>query len=359
MYNKALVLKQRPDETFPQNMDFFEVREVPVPELNDGEILIRVLYIGVDPVMRVWLSGAKTYIDAVQIGQVMPAFGVGIIVETKQPKWDVGQIVFGVLECANLCKRPTKPLFKVPLFELGDPNIPLLLSIYGVTGLTALNGMKLIPQDHIPTSERQKTFCVSSAAGSTGSIALQIAKHMGFKTIGIVSGREKKDFVLSLGADECITYNDCKENDEIIVDKLTQEIKRVAPNGIDVYFDNAGEEVLDAVLPGMAKEGLILLCGATSTYNAWKNRGGLTNLASAITQQVKLEGIIFYQDQAKIYSGFSDMIELVNDGIIKHQEEIYYGVENFVQGLKRVFLGQNMGKIIIQIEQQVEHQAKL
>lgn len=127
--------------------------------------------------MRVWLSGAKTYIDAVQIGQVMPAFGVGVIVATQQPKWDVGmltiftlgQIVFGVLECATLCKRHTKPLFKVPLFEIGDPNIPLLLSIYGVTGLTALNAMKLIPEDHKPP---KKTFCVSSAAGSTGSIAL-------------------------------------------------------------------------------------------------------------------------------------------------------------------------------------------
>ncbi|CAD8125145.1 unnamed protein product [Paramecium sonneborni] len=351
MYTKALVLKQRPDNTFPQNMEFFEVKEIPIPKLNQGEILIRVLYIGVDPVMRVWLSGAKTYIDSVQIGQVMPAFGVGVIVETKQAKWDI--------ECANLCRRYTKSLFKVPLFQVGDPNIPLLLSVYGVTGLTALNGMKLIPEDHIPTYKIQKTFCVSSAAGSTGSIALQIARHMGFKTIGIVSGREKRDFVLSLGANQCISYNNFKENDEIIVDKLTQEIQKVAPQGIDVYFDNAGEEVLDAVLPGMAKEGLILLCGATATYNAWRNRSGLANLTAAINQQVKLQGIIFYQDQAKIYSGFSQMIEFVNDGVIKHQEEIYYGLESFVQGLKRVFLGQNLGKIIIQLEQQIYPKAKL
>lgn len=102
----------------------------------------------------------------------------------------------------------------MPLFEIGDPNIPLLLSIYGVTGLTALNAMKLIPEDHRPP---KKTFCVSSAAGSTGSIALQIAKHMGYRTIGIVSGAEKRDFVLGLGADACITYNDSKIDGEIDV----------------------------------------------------------------------------------------------------------------------------------------------
>ncbi|CAD8081100.1 unnamed protein product [Paramecium primaurelia] len=360
MNNQVLLLQKRPDESFPQNMNFFQIQQQSTPQLEKGEILIRVLFIGIDPVMRVWLSGAKTYIDSVQIGQVMPAFGVGQCIESKAKNWNQGQLVFGVLECAQYCVRKVNKLFKVPSFvEIGDPIIPLTLSIYGVTGLTALNAMKQIPEQNRPIKEKNKTLCVSSAAGSTGSVVCQIAKKMGYRVVGIVSSQEKVEFLKELGVDECVTYNQCKQNEEINVNELTKLIKSHASQGIDVYYDNAGEEILDAVIPVINKNGYVLLCGATSTYNSWKQRCGLQNLAKAIQNSIKFEGIMFLNEKQKMYDGFAEMVEMVNEGSIKHQEEILLGIEQFIIGLQNVFLGKNKGKTIIQIYDNQLQQAKL
>ncbi|CAK84557.1 unnamed protein product (macronuclear) [Paramecium tetraurelia] len=353
---RGVTLRRYPDESFPKNIDFFDLKDFPIPtNLKENDLLIKVCYVSIDPVMRVWFSGAKTYIDTVHQGQVIPAFGCGVVAESKSKRFNKGDLVLGALDCADYCVRNANTIFKLPAVKSKhDPNLPLFLSVYGVTGITALKGLHQIPKENLPTKESKKTLVVSSAAGSTGSFALQIGKYWGYRTVGIVSSRDKKDFVLSLGADACVCYNDTLDSNGIVdTNKLTKLMKQAAPEGIDAMYDNSGEEVLDAVLPAMNKGAFIVLCGATATYYTWKNRGGLKNLSHFITKQIKAEGILYFGQKNAIMESFKEMNELVTGNHIQHKEEFINGLENVTIGLQKVFMGKNLGRVIVKLDNEV------
>lgn len=330
--NKQIILKQRPVGL--PDTDTWELQNNPIPELKEGEVLIQQYYVSLDPAMRGWINEAKSYIEPVEIDEVMRAGSVGKVIKAnKHPKFKEGDYVTGWGGVQQYVLTNGDNWYAV------DPNLaplPMYISTLGMPGMTAYFG--ILEAGKIKEGD---VVLVSGAAGAVGSIVGQIAKIKGCRVIGIAGGKKKCSYIIDeLGFDGAIDY---KSED------LYDAIKRECPKGIDVYFDNVGGEILDAALARLRLHARIIICGAISQYNNKENVQGPTNYLSLLVNRATMQGILV-MDYAKDYGKAAiEMGGWMMQGKLKSKEDIYEGIEKFHQTFLRLFSGDKMGKLVLKV----------
>jgi NADPH-dependent curcumin reductase CurA len=329
---RALHLVARPEGT-PKDSDF-EMRERESAPLQDGQFRVAVKFLSIDPAMRVWMSEAKSYWPPVPLGDVMRAQGIGEIVESKNPKFPVGQWVSAMTGVQEEFVGDGKGMYLFDAKRLPHPG--WALSVFGATGMTAYFGLTDIGQ-----AKAGEVLVVSAAAGAVGSTAVQIGKAMGMKVVGIAGGAEKCAFVKdTLGADAAIDY---KHED------IGKALRQHCPDGIDVYFDNVGGEILDEVLKRLRMKARIVLCGGISQYNAEGGTRGPANYLSMISSRARMEGFVVIDYLHRAEESVAAMAPWVAAGKLSSKLDIVEGLENFPAALRRVYSGANFGKQLVKL----------
>src|SRR5581483_289179 len=276
MKNRQWLLARRPQGMISAD-DFKWVEDAEVPAAAEGEVLVRNLWLSCDPTQRGWIGG-DTYLPAVKIGEVVRSFAVGQVVESKNPKFKPGQLVQGLFGWQDYASvKPGSISAPTPVPE-GVP-IETAMSALGATGITAYFGLL-----EIGRPKAGETVVVSGAAGATGSIVGQIAKIQGCRAIGIAGGAEKcKRLVSEYGFDGAIDYKG---------EDVRKRLKELCPNGVDVFFDNVGGDILDAALARLAMRGRVVLCGGIARYNDAGQAPGPKNYLNLVVQRGRMEGFI-------------------------------------------------------------------
>jgi NADPH-dependent curcumin reductase CurA len=312
----------------------FEYRESPLPELSDGEYRVRNLYVSFDPAMRGWMDDRPSYIPPVQIGDVMRAGAVGQVVESRNADFQPGEFVqglFGWQEYTTAGSGLTQGT-KIPK---GTP-LTWPLGVLGITGLTAYFGLLDLGEP-----KEGETVVVSGAAGATGSVAAQIARIRGCRVIGIAGGPEKCAWLTGEARlDAAIDY---KSED------VQARLGELCPNGIDVYFDNVGGPILDAVLAHIAQNARIVLCGGIAGYNDKEPQPGPRNIMNLVIRSAKMQGFIVLDYVARFAEGGAELARWVSEGEIVHQEDVQEGIENAPRTFLRLFHGKNTGKQLLKL----------
>jgi NADPH-dependent curcumin reductase CurA len=328
--NRQWLLAKRPEGMVsPAN---FELREVPLPEPGDGEILVRSLYLAFEPAMRGWMEDRPSYIPPVAIGEVMRGGVVAQVVASNDPDFAVGSLVQGMLGWQEYAVTGKGRVTPIP--DGTPPTWPL--GVLGITGLTAYFGLLDIGK---PASG--ETVVVSGAAGATGSVAAQIARIHGCRVIGIAGGSEKCAWLTGdARLDAAIDY---KSED------VGARLDTLCPDGVDVFFDNVGGDILDAVLARIALRARIVLCGGISGYNEKEPPPGPRNLMNLVRQRGRMEGLIVIDYAARFGEGLSQLAAWVRSGEIAHREDIQEGFENAPQTFLRLFSGKNLGKQLLRV----------
>jgi hypothetical protein len=328
--NRQILLVEKPTGKLLQQN--FKMVEAAIPEPKDGEVLLRVRYISLDAANRAWMHGA-TYRSAIEANSVMAGGAVAEVVTSKAPGFAAGDLVFGDTGWQDYAAVKAKTLVKVPHME----PMTHLLSVYGIAGLTAYFGLL-----EVGKPKAGETVVVSAAAGSVGSIVGQIAKIKGCRVVGIAGGKDKCNWLVSdLGFDAAVDYKS---------EPVFKALKAAAPNGIDVYFDNVGGDILEACLPQMNLNGRIACCGAVSQYDGAPSATGPRGVPGLIVvKRLIMQGFIvmdFYDQTAR---AMADLQSWVTAGKLKVQEDIINGLENTPQALIGLLAGENRGKRMVKV----------
>ena len=330
--NRQFLLAQRP-VGLPERETFSFVESV-VAEPGDGEIVVRNEYLSLDPAMRGWMNDTKSYIPPIGIGEVIRALGVGKVIASKNPAFAVGDYVNGAVGVQDYFLGVPKGFYKV------DPTkapLPLYLSALGMTGMTAYFALLDVGQP-----KAGETVVISGAAGAVGSIAGQIAKLKGCHVVGIAGGAEKcKTLIDEFGFDGAIDY----KNEDVIAG-----LKRECPKGVDVYFDNVGGDILDAVLTRLAFKSRVIICGAISQYNNKQNIKGPANYLNLLVNSARMEGMVVMSYAPRFAEAAQEMAGWLASGKIKSKEDIVEGLETFPETLLKLFSGENLGKLVLKVD---------
>jgi len=332
--NRQVVLAKRPVGLVTESC--FETTEVPVPALGDGEALLEVRYLGIDPTIRGWIDERGNYMAPVAIGEPVRSNGVGVVVETNNPdEYPMGRAFMHLTGWQEYCVVQSKPF---PPITIVPEDVDLLdvLGVLGHVGITAYIGVL-----EVARPQAGETFCVSAAASSVGSIAGQIAKMQGARVIGIAGSPEKCAWVTGeLGFDDCIDY---KRED------VAARLKELAPKGVDVFFDNVGGELLDTVLRRIALQARIVLCGDISTYNLEGPPPPLHNIRYLMGKRARMEGFntLDYWDHYAEAAG--ELAGWLADGRIKARVHQLEGIDRAPEALVRLFTGDHLGKLIVRL----------
>jgi NADPH-dependent curcumin reductase CurA len=313
----------------------FRWTEEPAPQPGEGEVLVRNLLVSLDPTQRGWIS-RDTYLPAVKIGDVMRSGAAGRVVASKHPDYAVGDVVMGLLGWQDYAV--VKPASSGGTLTKLPPGVPLELamSTLGLTGITAYFGVT-----DIGRPKAGETFVVSGAAGATGSVAGQIARILGCRTVGIAGGKDKCDWLVrEAKLDAAIDY---KSED------VAARLKELCPKGIDVYFDNVGGDILDAALANLAMRGRVVLCGAIATYNDTTLPPGPKNYLNLLIKRGRMEGFIILDYMPRAMEAVMKLFEWVGAGQIKDRVDVMQGLENAPKALRRLFTGENAGKQLLRI----------
>jgi len=336
-FSNTIIVERLPEENAATFSHIFKQSSqvLSSSDVKEGEVLFKVHHVSVDPANRIWFA-AKTYTDQIKVGDVMKAFGIAEVIESRNAKYSPGDLVQGIFGWTEyIIVEPKKA--KVNHIPPDSTPPSYFLSVMGVNGLTAYFGLK-----EVGKPKPGEVVVVSSAAGATGSIVCTLAKIWGCKVVGIAGGKEKCDFVKKeLNVDECIDYRN--------VENLEKELQRVCPEGVDVYYDNAGETVLDAVLANIREGARIVLCGATSTYSNFKGPRGLNMVSRVITKRAKMEGFVLYRFQKRFNEVLFELLEYVEEKQLFATETHYKGLEKAPEALDKLLKGENIGKLIIDI----------
>ena len=309
----------------------------PVAQPGPGGVLVKTLYLSLDPAMRGWMNEGKSYIAPVDIDAVMRAGGVGRVVASQNPDFAVGDYVSGGLDVQEYCLIPQAQIKRSGLFKI-DPSLGLTtwLNVLGMPGMTGYFGLLDVGQP-----KAGETVVVSGAAGAVGQTVGQIAKRKGCRVVGIAGGQAKCDWVVNeLGFDACIDY---KGGD------VKAGLKAHCPNGIDVYFDNVGGEILDAVLTRITRGARIIICGAISQYNNTTPVKGPANYLSLLVNRARMEGIVVFDYADRYPQAIAEMAGYLKEGTLKSREDVVQGLENFPEALLKLFNGENFGKLALQV----------
>ena len=331
--NKKWILKERPSGLV-KDSDFELVNEV-LPKINEGEILLENLYLSFDPTQRGWLNDMPGYLPPVQIGEVIRSGGIGKVIDSKNPDYKIGDLTFGLIGWQTHCL--TKPDADERFRVIPDLlPIPIMLNVMGSTGITAYYGLI-----ELGKPKPGEIVLVSGAAGATGSVVVQIAKLKGCHVIGIAGGKEKCDWLKTVGADDVIDYKNSDVHEELI---------KVAKNGIDIYFDNVGGKILESVLELININARVLLCGGISSgYDATRPDDGPNNLFSLIFKRATMQGFLVLDYLPKSQKALEEIATWVLEGKLQHREDIQKGIENCPKTLNRLFTGENKGKQLLKI----------
>ncbi len=330
MTNTQVLLAKRP-EGLPDDSTW-NIVQTPIPELEDGQLLIRTIYISLDPAMRGWMRDIQSYIPPVELGAVMRAGAVGQVLESKHPDFQAGDYVNGWTGVQTHVVSNGESLYKV---QKGLAPMPAYLGTLGMPGFTAYFGLL-----EVGKPQEGDTVLVSGAAGAVGSVVGQIAKIKGCRVVGIAGGPEKCKYITEeLGFDEAIDY----KNEDV-----RAGIKRTCPEGINVYFDNVGGEILDAALGRLAHGARIAICGAISQYNNSKVTGP-SNYMALLVSRATMQGFVVL-DYTKDYGRAArELGGWMATGQLKSKEFIVEGIENFPSALHRLFDGNKMGKLVLKV----------
>ena len=301
---------------------------------NEGEVVVKILYVSLDPAMRGWMNESKaSYIPPVAIGDVMRAIAVGRVVASKNPAFAVGDHVNGLLGTQEYAYSNGQGLTKV------DPRmapLPLFLSTLGMPGLTAYFGLLDIGQP-----KEGDTVVVSGAAGAVGAVVGQIAKIKGARVVGIAGGADKCRYLVEeLGFDAAIDY---KSED------VMAALQKHCPKGVDVYFDNVGGDILDAVLTQLAHGARIVICGAISQYNSTTPMKGPANYMALLVKRATMRGVMVADYYPRAMEAIKDMGAWIGAGKLKSREDIAEGLENFPEVFQKLFTGENNGKLVLKV----------
>jgi len=312
----------------------WQYTEEPVTEPGAGEVLVRVLYLSLDPAMRGWMNDARSYIAPVGIGDVMRALAAGQVVASNSPDIAVGEYVTGLLGVQEYAVANGHAVMKV------DPELaplPVYLGTLGMPGMTAYFGLL-----DIGRPAEGETVVVSGAAGAVGGVVGQIAKLHGCRVVGIAGGEEKCAHLLEdLGFDASIDY---KTQD------VPAGLREHCPQGIDIYFDNVGGEILDAALAQLARHARVIVCGAISQYNATGPVAGPSNYLSLLVNNASMTGFVVSDYGDRYAEGAREMASWLAEGKLKTREDIADGgIERFPETLLRLFEGKNMGKLVLKV----------
>jgi NADPH-dependent curcumin reductase CurA len=328
--NRQIILRRRPRGLLgPADT---ETITTAAPPVADGEALLRVTYIGVDAAVRTWLNDQPGYLPPVALGEVIRSAGIGEVVESRCGAYKVGDIV------TTLTGFQEYALIRDDVFSTlisGETDQVAIMSIYGSSGSTAYFGMT-----DIGRPQPGETVVVSAAAGATGSIAGQIAKIAGARVIGIAGGPQKCGVVVEeFGFDACIDYKN---------EDLSAALKSHCPKGVNVYFDNVGGPILDAVLGRLAPRARVALCGVISSYLTGDHPGP-SNYVNLLARSASMQGFNALDKWDRFDEAYAALRRWEHEGALRHRETIFSGLDSCVDALNGLFTGANIGKMLVRL----------
>ncbi|HXT74495.1 MAG TPA: NADP-dependent oxidoreductase [Candidatus Angelobacter sp.] len=331
LINHKFELAARP-VGMPKRSDW-NYKEELVRELGDGEVLVKILYISLDPAMRGWMNESKSYVPPVGIGEVMRALALGRVSASRNASFAVGDHVYGPLGVQEFAITDGRAIAKV------DPRIaplPGYLSVLGMPGMTAYFALL-----DVGKPQPGQTVVVSGAAGAVGSVVGQIAKIKDCRVVGIAGGAKKCSYVVNeLGFDAAIDYK---------TEDLAKALQKYCPRGIDVYFDNVGGDTLNIALAQLARGARAVICGAISQYNNTTPIRGPSNYLSLLINRASMIGFLVSDYAARYGEAAREMAGWMAQGKLKSREDIVEGLETFPETLLKLFTGENFGKLMIKV----------
>ena len=332
--NQTILFAERPSGVPTKST--FEFRDIDVPEIQDGEVLLKVLYVSVDAGMRGFMN--KGNHDDIgmkyEIGEPITSRSVAEVVECKSDNFQKGDIVHGRLAWQKYQAINANNLEKVDT-SLGD--ISTSVSVLGVPGLAAYFGLLKIGD-----IKKGQTVVVSGAAGGVGNVAVQIAKIKGCKVVGIAGSQEKIDYLQNdLGADKAINYKN--------TNNFADAISEACPNGVDVFFDNVGGETFDAVLNSLNKHGRVVICGELAEYNESDPPTGPRPNHLLVKKSIRLEGFVVFDFQDEFETAKKELAQWLQSGQLKYKENLIEGFENIPSAFIGLFKGENIGKQMVKV----------
>ena len=326
--NHRITLAKRPSGA--TTADCFAVDDVAVPTPGPGEVLAEVGWLSIDPTIRGWMA-MDTYLPAIEIGEVIRSGGLATVIESNNDDLPVGATLFGMTGWQQYAVMDSSNQI-VP--DGIDPTAAL--SVFGVTGMTAYFGLL-----EVGRPVEGETVLVSGAAGATGSIVGQIAKIKGCRVVGIAGSDEKCAWLIDeLGFDVAINYK---------TEDVAAAIRAACPDGVDVFFDNVGGDILEAAIANIALRGRIVLCGAIAQYNDETPRPGPTNLSLLISMRGRMEGFIILDFLDRADQAIGDLATWVMNGDITFAVDVVDGLDNAPMALDRLFTGANTGKVMVEL----------
>jgi NADPH-dependent curcumin reductase CurA len=328
MQNRRVLLASRPAGWVTE--DNFRIEDAPMPAPADGEVLVRNLWLSLDPYMRGRMSDAKSYVKGVEIGEVMVGQTVGEVLESKNPQLKQGDKVL-----TQLGWQLYGSAREVSRVEEGKAPLSYYLGLLGMPGLTAYFGLKEIGQPR-----PGETVVVSAASGAVGSVVGQLAKLWGCRAVGIAGGAQKCEYATrELGFDACVDYK---------AGNLHRDLKEACPKGVDVYFDNVGGETLDTLLRLMNLRSRIVVCGLISDYNATQPYG-LKNIRAVLVNRIRMQGMIVFDWKERYGEALQALAGYFLQGKLKYRESVVEGLDNAPKGLIALLKGQNFGKQLVKL----------
>ena len=329
--NRRWVLKRRP-QGLPGREDF-ELREEAVPAPKDGEMVVRNLYLSCDPTQRFWME-RDTYVPAVAIGEVMRSISAGRVVASKHPRFREGDVVSGAFGWQDYAVTDGRGLMPVVHLPEGVA-VPTALSLFGITGLSAWVGIA-----HLAKVKPGDSVLVSGAAGSTGSIAAQLAKARGARVVGIAGGPKKCGWLTGeIGLDAAIDYRS---------EKVSERVAAHFPKGVDVFFDNVGGEMLDAAMANLAKHARVIICGFISGYTEAQGPPRASYIG-LILHSASMQGFLVFDYAAHFPEAFAELGRYASEKKLVDQIDVSEGLESAPDALRRLFTGENLGKQLVRV----------
>ena len=299
-----------------------------------GQLLVQVHYLSLDPGMRGWMNAGKSYMPPVAIGEVMRAFGIGTVIESLSEQFSAGDVVVGLTGVQDFAVADATAFTQV------DPTLaplPRFLGALGLSGMTAYFGLLDVGQPR-----RGDCLVVSAAAGAVGALVGQIGRIHGCRVVGIAGGERKCRYLREeLGFDVAIDYR---------VEDLGRSLQAACPAGADIFFDNVGGEILDQVLTQLALKARVIICGAVSQYNCTGAAPGPANYLSLLSNRARMEGFLVFDYAPRYGEAGRALAGWLNSGALKAREDVVRGLEGFPEALGRLFTGEHLGKLVLEVQ---------
>jgi NADPH-dependent curcumin reductase CurA len=334
--NHQIRLARRP-VGLPVRADWSFTAE-PVAPPTAGGVVVKTLLLSLDPAMRGWMNEGKSYIAPVGIDEVMRAGGIGVVVASESDRFAIGDHVSGALGVQEYATFDERQLGRGEAVKI-DLRIAAptqWLNVLGMPGMTGYFGLMDVGQPR-----PGETVVVSGAAGAVGQTVGQLAKIKGCRAVGIAGGPAKCEWVVKeLGFDACIDYK---------AGPVKDGLKAHCPKGVDIYFDNVGGEILDAVLTRINRKARIIICGAISQYNNTEPVKGPANYLSLLVNRARMEGIVVFDYAERFPQAIAEMAAYLKDGRMKGREDVVVGIDTFPETLLKLFRGENFGKLVLQV----------